>query len=881
MRFLAQLRMWALMLLARGTAASCLDAELRDHLERQTAENIAAGMSADDARYAALREFGNLALLRDQTRARWSWSQLEGLLRDVRYGVRTLARAPAFTSIAMVVMALGIGANVAMFTVIRSVLLKPLPYPDPDRLMMVYERDVVGDPDSMFNVVAGGMYAEWKQQNQTFQNLGLAGGFESNVSGAGGQLPEKLHGVNCTWNLLPLLGVKAALGRSFTADDDRWAANGTVMLTWGLWKRRFGGDPGILNQTVQINRRACTVIGVLPAWFVFPEDPAVQLLTPVYHEKPAERMASRGNHQFVVIGRLHPGVTAEQASTDLALIARRLHDAHLDEPIIGKSAVTRPLLDDMVVDARRPLYMLFAATGCMLLIVCLNVANLLVARGAALRREHAIRMALGGGGMRLLRAQLMESFLLCSGGGAAGLALAWAAIGWLAKARPDLSRVEAVHIDVPVVAFAVGLICLCALVAGVIGSRASRGEHMLTSLQESGRGSTMAHGRVRLRKALMTLEVALTVVLLVGAGLLLKSYQRLRSSDMGCTTSNVLTMRIALFGGRFGDRGERVNFFSDFLQKVRALPGVQAAGFVQAVPGQGFWGDGPFSIVEHPSLSVGQTDMAIYRWADPGYFAAMGIPVLRGRTFDDGKRLDKANEIVISKKFADRKLPGENPIGKHVRVDDRVLTIVGVVGDTRFAQSEEPAPMQYLPLYSGFPNHGSLVIRSSQDVDKFALPVEKLLQSIDRDLPVSDVMTMDQLLGKSAMNVSFDATLLAVFAGLSLLLAAGFFGVLSFLVAQRTGEIGIRMALGARREQVLLRILLDGLRPALVGLVLGLAASVATARGMQSMLYGTQSMDGFVFAGVSAALLLAAVAACVVPAWRASRLDPMQALRTE
>jgi predicted permease len=391
----------------------------------------------------------------------------------------------------------------------------------------------------------------------------------------------------------------------------------------------------------------------------------------------------------------------------------------------------------------------------------------------------------------------------------------------------------------------------------------------------------MAHGRVRLRKALMTLEVALTVVLLVGAGLLLKSYQRLRSSDMGCTTSNVLTMRIALFGGRFGDRGERVNFFSDFLQKVRALPGVQAAGFVQAVPGQGFWGDGPFSIVEHPSLSVGQTDMAIYRWADPGYFAAMGIPVLRGRTFDDGKRLDKANEIVISKKFADRKLPGENPIGKHVRVDDRVLTIVGVVGDTRFAQSEEPAPMQYLPLYSGFPNHGSLVIRSSQDVDKFALPVEKLLQSIDRDLPVSDVMTMDQLLGKSAMNVSFDATLLAVFAGLSLLLAAGFFGVLSFLVAQRTGEIGIRMALGARREQVLLRILLDGLRPALVGLVLGLAASVATARGMQSMLYGTQSMDGFVFAGVSAALLLAAVAACVVPAWRASRLDPMQALRTE
>jgi len=874
------------MLIGRRKAAARLDEELRDHLERQTAENLAAGMSADEARFAALRMFGNPTLLRDEVCQTWSWNWLEGLMRDVRLGLRTLWRAPGFAVTAMVVMALGIGANVAMFTVIRSVLLKPLPYPDPDRLMMAYERDLAGLPDSMFNVVAGGMYAEWKQQNKTFEDLGLAGNAEFNLSAAGGQLPEKLHGMNVSWNLLPVLGVKPALGRSFTADDDRLAANGTVMLTWGLWKRRFGGDPAVLSQTVHINTRAYTVIGVLPAWFVYPEDPAVQLLTPVYHEKPAERMESLGNHQFQVIGRLRLGVTADQATADLALIARRLHDAHQDEPLIGKSAIARPLLEDMVVDARRTLYVLFAATSCMLLIACLNVANLLVARSAARRREHAIRMALGGGRLRLLREHLMESLLVCVGGGAAGLTLAWIAIAWLAKARPDMSRVETVHIDGVVVAFAAGLIALCALVAGAIGAFASRDGKLLVTLQESGRGASMAGGRVRLRKALLMVEVGLTVVLLVGAGLLLKSYERLRSSDIGCTTHNVLTMQIALFGGAFNDRALKVNFFSDFLERVRALPGVDAAGIVQAVPGQGYWGDGPFTIVEHPPLPAGQTQLALYRWADPGYFQAMGIPLLRGRSFDPSKRLDGADEMVISKSFADQILPGEDPIGKHVRIDDKVMAIVGVVGDTRYTASDQPMPMQYMPLYSGFPNYGTLIIRSKQDsghdADQLALPVEKILQSMDRDLPVSDVMTMDQLLGKSTMDASFDATLVGVFAGLSLLLAAvGLFGVLQYIVAQRTGEIGIRIALGARREQVLRKVLMDGLRPALLGLVLGLGASVATTRGIQALLYGTQPLDGWVFAEVSIALLLVTTAACILPAWRASRLDPMRALRVE
>ncbi len=882
MQWLARLRMRLIMLLRRRSAGSRLDEELCDHLQRQIEENIASGMNAEEARSAALRAFGNPALLREQARATWSWTWLELLIRDLRYGVRTLARTPGFAAIAIVVMALGIGANVAMFTIVRSVLLKPLPFAEPNQLVMVYERGVVNDADSQFNVVAGGMFAEWKKLNTTFQDMAIAGASEYNLSGAGGQLPEKLHGVNCSWNMLPVLGVRPALGRGFNTDDDRLAANGTVLLTWGLWKRRFGGDPAIVNQAVHINTRSYTVIGVLPAWFVYPEDPEVQLLTPVYHDKPADRMESLGNHQFQVIGRLRPGVTPDQATADLTVIARRLHDAHLDNGFVGKAAIARPLLKDMVGAAQQALYVLFAATACVLLIACLNVANLLVARGAARRREQAIRMALGGGRLRLLRQHLMESLLLAFAGGVGGIALAWAAIAWLAKTRPDLSRVEAVHIDGVVVAFTASLIVLCALFAGVIGSMVSRDARLLASLQESSRAASAGQGRVRLRRGLLAVEVGLTVVLLVCAGLLLKSYERLRSSDMGCIAKNVLTLRIGLFGGRFNDRAAKVNFFSELLTRVRALPGVQAAGFVQAVPGQGYWGDQSFVVVEHPPLPAGQIQLAMSRWADPGYFEAMGIPILRGRSFDPGRRLDNADEAVISKSFADRNFPGEDPIGKHLFLDERVRTIVGIVGDTRYSPSEEPSPTQYISLYGGFANNGTLVIRSSHDVDQLAVPVQRIVQSMDRDLPVSDVLTMDQLLGKSTMDASFDATLLAVFAGLSLLLAAvGLFGVLSYIVAQRTSEIGIRIALGARREQVLRTVLLDGLRPALLGLVVGLAASLAAARGIASMLYGTQALDPTVFAGVSAVLLMVACGACLVPAWRASRLDPMRALRTE
>ena len=879
MRWFNRLAMKIQMLFGRGQAGTRLDDELRFHIERQTAENIASGMSAEEARYAALRSFGNPALLREQARATWGWNGLESILRDLRYGARTLRRTPGFTAIAIVVMALGIGANVALFTVVRGVLLRPLRFEDPNRLLMLYEHQSANN--FPFNVVAPGIYAAWNKQNNSFSNLAMVQQGQLDLSGSNGDLPETLDSAKVSWNLFPTLGVRPALGRGFTAADDSSSSNGTVILSWGLWKRRFGGDRSILNRTIYLNARPYTVIGVMPAWFEFPAS-TTQLWTTVYHDMPEQLMKALDAHMFRVVGRLKPGVTEAQATADLSLISRRLHEANLYDPFIFGAATSRPLLEHIVGDIKRPLYVLLAATGCLLLIACLNVANLLVARAAARRKELAIRTALGGGRLRLLREHLMESFLLSAAGGAAGLALAWGAVAWLVTTRHNMARVGSIHFDGVVAGFTVAVIAACALFSGLISALNANDKRVLTALHETTQSHSAGSGRARLRKTLLAAEVGLTVMLLIAAGLLLRSYQRLRSTDMGCTTNNVLTMRIMLPGARYKTPGPApANFFVQLLARVRALPGVDAAGFVTAAPGQGHWSDWGVTIVEHPPLPLGKGLDALNRWADPGYFAAMGIPFLRGHTFDDGQTLDRANEAVVNQLFVQRFLPGEDPIGKHVRIMGKdVAVIVGVVGDTRYSQGELPDPEMYIPLFDGKENNGTLVIRSSRDVEQLALPVQRVIQQMDPDLPVSDVLTMNQLLGKSALDESFNTTLLSGFAVLSLLLAAaGLFGVLSYIVAQRTSEIGIRIALGAGRDRVLGLMLADGLGPALMGLALGLAASAGATRMIQSMLYETAPLDPAVFAAVAGALLAVAVLACLAPAWRASRLDPMRALR--
>jgi predicted permease len=858
-----------------------LERELRSDLELEEEEQREGGMSAEEARYAALRSFGNPTLICEQTRAVWSWNWLESLVRDLRFTLRTLRRTPGFTFIAILVMAIGIGANVALFTVVRGVLLKPLPFHDPERLVMLYEAGLQKDGTPGSVVVSGGMYAEWKNQNLSYSSLALAQGIRVGLSGSGGQLPEKLKSALFSWDMLRTLGVQPALGRDFTQDDDNPAAGGTVLLSWGLFKRRFGGDPAILNQTIDLDAQPYTVIGVMPAWFDFP-DPSTQLWTPLYHDKPEDAMTSFSNHMFRVVGRLKPGVEASEGVADLSVISRRIHDAHLNDPFVFRSARSRPLLEHMVGEIKKPLYVLLEATCCLLLIACLNMANLLVARAAARRKELAIRTALGGGWLRLIGERLMECLLLSASGGALGLLLAFAALRWLTQTRHDMSRVESIHIDGVVVAFTVGVIVLCGLFSGLIAAFSVSDKRILGALHEASHSVGGGGARASLRKVLLTLEVGLTVILLVGGGLLLKSYERLRSADMGCSTQDVITMHLGLPDARYATSAQRANFYDALLDRVRALPGVDAAGFVTAVPGQGYAMDSTFSIVEHPPLPQGSGLFALSRWADSKYFGAMGIPLLRGRTFDGGKRLDAANEVVISQSFANQFLPGEDPLGRHLRVRGQNAVIVGIVGDTRYAIGETPRPVQYYPLDAGVENVGTLVLRSRRDLEQFALPVQRMVAEMDRDLPVSDVLTMNQLLGKSTLDQGFNTALLVAFATVSLVLAAvGLFGVMSYIATQRTTEIGIRVALGAKRKQVMEKMLLDGMRPAAFGLGLGLAASLEAGQLMRDLLYEIRPLDPAVYAAVAATLLAVAAFACVGPAWRASRLDPMQALRAE
>ena len=817
------------------------------------------------------------------------WGSNRGVVFDqvageLRQGTRRLWRDRGFALLVMLVMAVGIGANTAMFTVVRSVLLKPLPFREPDRLVMLFERMLGGQSPQIFNVVAGGVFQHWRDEAAGFEQMAAWGTAGYNLSGTDGQMPEKIGATKCSWNLFSTLGVQPAYGRAFFASEDALNANAVVVLSWSLWKRRFGGDATIIGKQILLDSQPWTVIGIMPPWFSYP-DPETQLWTTVGHETPPAAMNALNNHQFRVVARLRPGITLEQGLTELVTIQQRLNLEHPHTFALFDSANVLPLLDVLVVDYKTPLYMLLAATTCFLLIACLNLANLFVARSAARRKDLAIRSALGGSRWRLIREQLSEALVLALSGGAIGVAFSYLALGWLIEIRPDIPRAQAIHIDGSVLWFAVAMTLVSGSAAGLLATRKITSSRLLSTLQETAR-SFGGQNKAKLRKAMLAVEVGLTMLLLISAGLLLKTYQRLRAVDLGCTTHRVLTMRVNLPQSGYGDRAKRIAFFEQVIERVRNLPGAQAAGMSLAVPGQGYFGDDSFTIVEHPPLPTGAGLLALRRAADPGYFEAIGIPLLRGRTFSYDERMDRANSIIISQLLAEQYFPGEDPIGKHMRVNlsDYPIDyeVVGIVGDTRHRLTEEMKPTMYFPLFSGMFGRATLVVRSQGDPTSLALPVEKLIAAIDPDLPVSDLLTMEQIVAKETRNASFDADVVIAFAGLSLLLAAvGLYGVLSYLVTQRTGEIGIRVALGAQRREVLRLMLVDGLRPAAVGLAIGLGAGVVAARLMRNLFYGTKPLDAGVYLLVLALMLVTVSLACIQPAWHASRLNPNDALRTE
>jgi predicted permease len=818
------------------------------------------------ARRRARIKLGNPRSVRETLWQQNTVSLVDTLSRDLRYATRTLARTPGFSLIAVIVMALCIGATTSLFTVVRSVLLRPLPFRDSGRLVMLFEhqRDSRSNREGFnYNPVAPADYFAWRAQTHGFEDMAAWRWSRFNLTGKRGELPELVIACGGSWNLFPLMGVQAAIGRTFTESEDRPDGN-AVMLTWNLFERRFGGDPSIVGRQIHLDAKPFTVVGVLPKWFTYP-DATLQLWVPYRAGLPPELLS---------------------AMSQVGAVQYRLHLEYLDAPV-AEDVASKTISDDLARDVKKPLLILMCAVACMLLIGCLNVANLLVARGTARQKEVAIRGALGAQRLALIRAQLTESLLICLVGGASGMLLSLAATKWLASAWQDLPNAEVIRVDGMVLGFACALVFVAALLAGLLPAISSTGKTALAALQTTSRTTTGNVSRAALRKGMLTVEIAVTAVLLIGAGLLLQSFVRLRGVDVGCVTKNVLTMDMSLPAQTYGSPQKMNAFNESLLEKLRTLPGIQAVALGSNLPGEGFGIDYDFTIKENPPLNPSErVPDALARWADPGYFSALQIALLSGRFFTSDDRLDRARKVVVSSLFARQYFPGENPVGRTIVVLDQNKVdceIIGVVADTPWQVGQPIRPIMYFPILgSGSEDGQSLAIRTASDPLAMSVPVQEQIAALDPELPVSNVQTMQQAIGDSLGNARFSAALVMGFAALSLILASvGLYGVLSYLMAQRATELGVRMALGARRGQVLRLILFDGMRPAVIGLTVGSAASAGITQLIRSMLYDARPLEPAVYLAVTFVLLMVATLSCMLPAWRASRLDPMGALRAE
>jgi predicted permease len=886
MRWLQRFQMFFLMLFERKHEAARLNDELAFHLEQQIAENIGEGMVPEEARRQAVLRFGNPAVLNEETRSTWSGHWFESVWRDLRYGLRTLVRTPGFSLMAILVMALGIGATTSLFTLVRSVLLRPLPFREPDKLVMLYEH-FRQQPESPYNVVAPADFRDWRAQTHGFQDMGAWRWWAGHISGEHGESPEVVVGAGGSWNLFSLLGVQPAFGRTFTPDEDRFGGNDVVLLSWSLFQSRFNGDRQIVGKSVQIDSKPYTVVGVLPAWFSYP-DPTVRVWIPYTPTFMPEEFQP-DHHQSRVIARLKSRQSAEAAVKEVSALQYQIHMQNQGKPV-AEDVILRSMIEDVTQEAKTPLIVLMCAVGCMLLIACLNVSNLLVARSAARRKEVAIRGALGGSRWKLVQEQMIESLLIAVAGGAVGWVLSISATRWLATHWRDLPRADAIRVDGPVLVFSIAVVLATALLAGLVPAISSTGKSLLGALQDSARSIGGSVSRAALRKVLLSAEIALTVVLLISAGLLFRSFIHLRTTDLGCVTDNVLTVRFGLPIKRY-DTPEKVLAFHEALMgRVRSLPGVKAAGLISTAPGAGYEGDNVFTIPEHPAQGPSVELDALIRKADPGYFSTLKIPLLSGRVFNDQDKLGRTRHVIVSNKFVNQFFPGEDPVGKHVKIafsgnTPEIYEIIGVVGDTVHEVGQPIKATIYRSILNGDPmldSVATIVVRAAAEPLSLALPIQKQVSDLDPEMPAYKVRTMQQIIGEATASRSFSASLVLAFAVLSLTLAAvGLYGVLSFLVTQRSSEIGIRMALGAQRGEVLRLVLVDGMTPVGLGLIIGLAGGAAAGILIKSLLYGTRPLDPAVFAAMIASLLITALIASAVPALRACKIEPTQALRME
>ncbi len=868
-----------------------LDEEVRAYVELVAAEKVRRGMTPEEAFREARREAGGIERVKEKVRDVKAGAMVDALLQDLRYALRGFARNPAFAAAAIVTLALGIGANTTIFTVVNSVLLKPLPYPEPDRLLMLWERKLA---DNELTTVAPANFYDWRAQSRSFQKMAAVDPYPDFIfSGSSGA--QRLSGADVTADFFPLFGVRMELGRNFLAEEDQPGRNRVVILSYSAWQSVSGGRRDIIGRSLTLNDGSYTVVGVLPRDFSlvrkasdFEGRASFDVWTPLALQSPPLPW-QRGTHPLYVFARLKPGVTPMRAQADLNRIAGTLQQLYPgDDKGMGIAAV--PMGGYVVANVRTALLTLLGAVGLVFLIACANIANLLLSRAAARQKEMALRVALGAGRRRIAQQLLTESMALAAIGGALGSAFAFLIVPALVRHLPaDLPRTSEIAVDWRVLAFTVVMSLLTGIIFGLVPVLQSG--PVEDSLKRNARG--VAAGQSRLRSALIVGQVAIALTLLAGAGLMMKSFRTLMQVTPGFRTDHILTARLSLppyytHGNEFGTgiHREITRFQRALLERVREIPGVRSAAFAAYLPLSGTHNDWAFFVEGRPIKPPGLFDVTNYRPVTAGYFETMGIPVLRGRGFNAQDDEDHPLVVLINASMARTFWGSQNPIGQRLRFgDDKWRTIAGVVGDVRHeGLAAKPAPEMYIP-YGQVPNvevRPTIVLRTSVDPASVTSALREAVRSVDPGVPMDQVETMKQLVYGSVEQSRFRTAVLLTFALLALFVASiGLYGVMSYSVSQRMREFGIRMAVGASRGAVLRAVLGQSAKLVGIGIAIGLIGAALLGRLIRSLLYGVAPSDAGTLAGVSVLLAIVALTASYIPAQRAASADPMASLRFE